>query len=66
MIGKAPDLAQTTADAKYAGLVTIFDTILLAQRQAAWKTFFPIGFESDTDTTTTDTTTTTTTDTTID
>ena len=57
-IGNAPELAQTTADAKYAGMVQIFDTVLLAQRQAPWKTFFPVGFDADVTTGTTTPTTT--------
>ncbi len=53
-ITQMPEKAQTAAGDKYAALVQIMDIIVLAQRQATWKVFFPPSGSTDDDTTTTD------------
>lgn len=42
-ITKAPTSAQTNFAIKLQGTLDIIDTLLLAQRQAQWKAFFPEG-----------------------
>lgn len=43
LITKAPDTAQTNFAVKLQGTLDIVDTLLMAQRQARWKAFFPEG-----------------------
>ncbi len=56
-ITRVPEIAQTSYSVKLGAIIDMMDTVLLAQRQAAWKVFFPPGYEPTT--TTTDTTGTT-------
>jgi hypothetical protein len=42
-VSKAPTCAQTNFQIKLQGVLDIADTLLLAQRQAPWKAFFPVG-----------------------
>ena len=42
-ISKAPTAAQTNFAIKLQGTLDIVDTLLLSQRQARWKAFFPEG-----------------------
>lgn len=43
LITKAPTSAQSNFAIKLQGTLDIIDTLLLAQRQAQWKAFFPDG-----------------------
>lgn len=43
LISKAPTAAQSNFAIKLTGTLDIIDTLLLAQRQAQWKAFFPDG-----------------------
>lgn len=43
LITKAPVTGQTNFAIKLQGTLDIVDTLLLAQRQAPWKAFFPVG-----------------------
>lgn len=43
LISKAPTAAQSNFSIKLTGTLDIIDTLLLAQRQAQWKAFFPSG-----------------------
>ena len=56
VITRNPEVAQTSFDAKLGAIVDMMDLVLMAQRQAAWKVFFPPGYSPDTSGTTTDTT----------
>lgn len=60
-ITKTPAVGQTTLALKLDSTIEIVDRLLLAQRQAPWKTPFSPGgaLEGETTTTTTDTTGTT-------
>lgn len=42
-VSKAPTAAQSNFAIKLQGTLDIIDTLLLAQRQAQWKAFFPDG-----------------------
>jgi hypothetical protein len=42
-VSKAPTAAQSNFAIKLQGTLDIIDTLLLAQRQAQWKAFFPEG-----------------------
>lgn len=42
-VSKAPSCAQSNFQIKLQGILDIMDTLLLAQRQSAWKAFFPVG-----------------------
>lgn len=42
-VSKAPTAAQSNFAIKLQGTIDIIDTLLLAQRQASWKAFFPEG-----------------------
>ena len=41
-VSKTPTFAQSNFQTKLVGMIEIVDTLLLAQRQSAWKAFFPI------------------------
>ena len=41
-VSKTPTFAQSNFQTKLVGMIEIIDTLLLAQRQSAWKAFFPI------------------------
>ena len=61
-VSKGPALAATTVSSlqiKLDGAIQIIDRLLLAQRQAPWKTPFPVGGLEETTTTTTTSGTTT-------
>ena len=47
LLTRTPELAQTMYQVKLDASVQIVDRLLLAQRQAAWKTPFPLDFEGD-------------------
>jgi len=42
-VSKAPCCAQSNFQTKLQGILDIMDLLLLAQRQSAWKAFFPVG-----------------------
>lgn len=55
-ISKTPAVAAVTPlETKLNGVIQIFDRLLLAGRQSAWKAPFPVGGTTDTTTTTTTT-----------
>jgi len=52
-ITQTPGVAQTNFTVKLEGITEIIDRLLLAGRQAPWKTPFPVGgADGDTDTST--------------
>ncbi|MCF6286563.1 MAG: hypothetical protein L3K26_15410 [Candidatus Hydrogenedentes bacterium] len=57
-VSKAPSCASSSFQFKLQGVTDIIETLLLAQRQAPWKAFFPIdGATGESGTTGGDTTT---------
>ena len=55
-VSKVPACAQSNYQIKLQGVLDIIDTLLLAQRSAAWKAFVPLGGSTgDAPDTTTDT-----------
>ena len=46
-ITKVPAIGQTSLEIKLTGTMEILNTILLADRQSAWKVFFPLDYEPD-------------------